>query len=102
HPFFSELVEVRRLARHDAAMIGADVEPADVVALSPDGAACSCVTGCAAGFGGNFFVCACAAPASIAANIAPVASVPRTRLKSTLIEFSSLHGLILISLKRGT
>ncbi len=32
HALVGQLVEVRRLAGHDAAMIGADVEPADVVA----------------------------------------------------------------------
>ncbi len=32
HPFGCKLVEVRRLPRHDALMIGADVEPADIVA----------------------------------------------------------------------
>ena len=32
HAFGGELVEVRRLARHHAAVVGADVEPADVVA----------------------------------------------------------------------
>ena len=32
HAVLGELVEVRRLARHDALVIGADVEPADVVA----------------------------------------------------------------------
>jgi hypothetical protein len=31
HAFSGELVEVRRLSRHHALMIGADVEPADVV-----------------------------------------------------------------------
>src|SRR5262249_37925650 len=30
--FRRQLVEVRRLARHDSAMVGADVEPADIVA----------------------------------------------------------------------
>src|SRR5262249_62267456 len=32
HAVGGELVEVRRLARHDALMIGADIEPADIVA----------------------------------------------------------------------
>src|SRR6516164_2641598 len=32
HAVGGELVEVRRLARHDALMVGADVEPADIVA----------------------------------------------------------------------
>ena len=32
HAFFGELIELRRLARHNAAVIGANVEPADVVA----------------------------------------------------------------------
>ena len=32
HAFGGELVEVRRLSRHDAAAVGADVEPADIVA----------------------------------------------------------------------
>src|SRR5262249_20870216 len=32
HAFRRQAVEVRRLPRHDSAMIGADVEPADVVA----------------------------------------------------------------------
>ena len=36
HAFGGELVEVRRLARHDAAVIGADIEPADVVAHDED------------------------------------------------------------------
>ncbi len=36
HPVGGELVEVRRLARHHAAMIGADVEPADIVAHDDD------------------------------------------------------------------
>ena len=31
HAFGGELVEVRRLARHDALVIGADIEPADIV-----------------------------------------------------------------------
>ena len=31
HAFGGELVEVRRLAGHDAPVIGADVEPADIV-----------------------------------------------------------------------
>src|SRR5262249_107059 len=32
HAFRRQLIEVRRLSRHDSAMIGADVEPADIVA----------------------------------------------------------------------
>ena len=36
HALRGQLVEVRRLARHHAAMIGADVEPADVVAHDED------------------------------------------------------------------
>ena len=32
HALLGQLVEVRRLAGHDAAVVGADVEPADVVA----------------------------------------------------------------------
>jgi hypothetical protein len=31
HAFGGELVEIGRLARHDALVIGADVEPADIV-----------------------------------------------------------------------
>jgi hypothetical protein len=36
HALRGELVEVRRLARHHAAVIGADVEPADVVTHDED------------------------------------------------------------------
>ena len=32
HPFGRKLVEARRFAGHHAAMIGADIEPADVIA----------------------------------------------------------------------
>ncbi len=32
HAFRRQLVEVRRLPRHDAAMVGADIEPADIIA----------------------------------------------------------------------